>query len=128
LQNSLRLSDGTIYQPVSSFKTSQRKMTLLQRQLSRMVKFSANWQKWKRKIQRLQSQSVHMRRDYFHKITIEISKNHAMIVIEALKVSNLSESVRGTTEHAALACGGMVQSYRPLKQQPSPFRARRMTI
>ena len=92
------LSDGTVYQPVNSFKVSQRKLAVLQRQLSRKVKFSANWQKQKKKIQRLHSHIANIRRDYLHKVTSEISKNHAMIVIEDLKVSNMSKSAKGTAE------------------------------
>ncbi|EHN6577954.1 transposase [Salmonella enterica subsp. enterica serovar Anecho] len=92
------LSDGTIYQPVNSFKASQRKLAMLQQQLSRKEKFSANWQKQKRKIQRLHSHIANIRRDYLHKVTSEISKNHAMIVIEDLKVSNMSKSAKGTAE------------------------------
>ncbi|HGJ5869595.1 RNA-guided endonuclease InsQ/TnpB family protein [Arsenophonus nasoniae] len=92
------LSDGTVYSPVNSFKTSQHKLAKLQRQLSRKVKFSANWQKQKRKIQRLHSHIANIRKDYLHKTTTEISKNHAMIVIEDLKVSNMSKSAKGTTE------------------------------
>ena len=92
------LSDGTVYQPVNSFKASQRKLAKQQRQLSRKVKFSANWQKQKRKIQRLHTQIANIRKDYLHKVTSEISKNHAMIVIEDLKVSNMSKSAKGTAE------------------------------
>lgn len=92
------LSDGTVYQPVNSFKASQRKLAMLQRQLSRKVKFSASWQKQKKKIQRLHSHIANIRRDYLHKVTSEISKNHAMIVIEYLKVSNMSKSAKGTAE------------------------------
>ncbi len=92
------LSDGTVYPPVNSFKTSQHKLAILQRQLSRKVKFSANWQKHKRKIQHLHSHIANIRRDYLHKITSEICKNHAMIVIEDLKVSNMSKSATGTAE------------------------------
>ncbi|WP_116956053.1 RNA-guided endonuclease InsQ/TnpB family protein [Klebsiella pneumoniae] len=92
------LSDGTVYQPVNSFKASQRKLAMLQRQLSRKVKFSASWQKQKKKIQRLHSHLANIRRDYLHKVTSEISKNHAMIVIEDLKVSNMSKSAKGTAE------------------------------
>jgi putative transposase len=92
------LSDGTVYQPINSFKASQRKLAVLQRQLSRKVKFSANWQKQKRKIQRHHSHIANIRRDYLHKVTSEISKNHAMIVIEDLKVSNMSKSAKGTAE------------------------------
>ncbi|QFI19951.1 transposase (plasmid) [Klebsiella aerogenes] len=49
------LSDGTVYPPVSSFKASQSKLAMLQRQLRRKVKFSANWLKLNRKIQRFHS-------------------------------------------------------------------------
>ncbi len=80
------LSDGTVYPPVvSSFKVNQRKLARLQRKLSRKIKFSANWQKQKRKIQRLHSHIANIRKDYLHKVTSEISKNHAMIVIEDFK-------------------------------------------
>lgn len=92
------LSDGTVYQPVNSFKANQRKLAMLQRQLSRKVKFSASWQKQKKKIQRLHSHIANIRRDYLHKVTSEISKNHAMIVIEDLKVGNMSKSAKGTSE------------------------------
>lgn len=92
------LSDGTVYHPVNSFKASQRRLATLQRQLSRKVKFSANWQKQKKKIQRLHSHIANIRRDYLHKVTSEISKNHAMIVLEDLKVSNMSKSAKGTAE------------------------------
>ncbi|EPQ7565433.1 transposase, partial [Escherichia coli] len=68
----------------------------LQRQLSRKVKFSNNWQTQKRKIQRLHSRIANIRRDYLHKVTTTVSKNHAMIVIEDLKVSNMSKSAAGT--------------------------------
>ncbi len=92
------LSDGTVYQPVNSFKANQRKLAMLQRQLNRKVKFSASWQKQKKKIQRLHSHIANIRRDYLHKVTSEISKNHAMIVIEDLKVCNISKSAKGTAE------------------------------
>ncbi|HCI4621826.1 TPA: transposase [Klebsiella quasipneumoniae subsp. similipneumoniae] len=90
------LSDGTVFKPVNSFQKNRKKLALLQRQLSRKVKFSINWQKQKRKIQRLHSRIANIRRDYLHKVTTAISKNHAMIVIEDLKVSNISKSAAGT--------------------------------
>ncbi|HGJ5891536.1 MAG TPA: RNA-guided endonuclease InsQ/TnpB family protein [Arsenophonus apicola] len=92
------LSDGTVFEPVNSFKTNQKKLAKFQRQLSCKVKFSNNWKKQKRKIQRLHSHITNIRKDYLHKVTSEISKNHAMIVIEDLKVSNMSKSAKGTQE------------------------------
>ncbi|MCZ5655031.1 transposase [Escherichia coli] len=90
------LSDGTVFEPVNSLQKNQKKLARLQRQLSRKVKFSNNWQKQKCKIQRLHSRIANIRRDYLHKVTMTVSKNHAMIVIEDLKVSNMSKSAAGT--------------------------------
>ena len=83
-------------EPVNSFQKNQKTLARLQRQLSRKVKFSNNWQKQKGKIQQLHSRIANIRRDYLHKVTTTISKNHAMIVIEDLKVSNMSKSAAGT--------------------------------
>lgn len=86
---------------------------MLQRQLSRRVKFSNNWQKQKHKIQRLHSRIANIRRDYLHKVTTTISKNHAMIVIEDLKVSNMSRSAAGTVSqpgHNVRAKSGLNRS------------------
>ncbi|EKQ0963509.1 transposase, partial [Salmonella enterica] len=88
--------DGTVFEPVNSFKKNKKKLAALQRQLSRKVNFSNNWQKQKHKIQRLHSRIANIRRDYLHKVTTTISKNHAMIVIEDLKVKNMSKSTAGT--------------------------------
>lgn len=90
------LSDGTVFEPVNSFKSNQNKLARLQREMSRKVKFSNNWKKTKRKVQNLHSRIANIRRDYLHKASTTISKNHAMIVIEDLKVANMSKSAAGT--------------------------------
>ncbi|MGQ7789792.1 RNA-guided endonuclease InsQ/TnpB family protein [Shigella flexneri] len=91
-------------EPVNSFQKNQKTLARLQRQLSRKVKFSNNWQKQKRKIQRLHSCIANIRRDYLHKVTTAVSKNHAMIVIEDLKVSNMSKSAAGTAAAKRARC------------------------
>lgn len=68
------LSDGTVFGPVNSFQKNQKTLARLQRQLSRKVKFSNNWQKQKCKIQRLHSRIANIRRDYLHKVTTTVSK------------------------------------------------------
>ena len=92
------LSDGTVFEPVNSFKQNQSRLARLQRQLARKVKFSANWKKQKARTPRLHSHIASIRRDYLHKVTTTVSKNHAMIVIEDLKVSNMSKSAAGTVD------------------------------
>ncbi len=39
-----------------------------------------------------------MRNDYLHKLSSNISKNHAVVVLEDLKVKNMSASASGTLE------------------------------
>nr|URH11028.1 Putative transposase InsQ for insertion sequence element IS609 [Klebsiella pneumoniae] len=69
------------------------------RQLARKVKFSANWKKQKARTPRLHSHIASIRRDYLHKVTTTVSKNHAMIVIEDLKgFSSMSKSAAGTVD------------------------------
>jgi hypothetical protein len=38
------------------------------------------------------------RRDFLHKLSTDISKNHAVIVLEDLQVKNMSQPARGTVE------------------------------
>ena len=92
-------SDGQVIKPKNSFKANQIKLAKLQRQLSRKVLFSQNWKKQNRKIQKLHHHIANIRHDYLHKITTNISKNHAMIVCEDLKVVNMSRSASGTLEN-----------------------------
>ena len=92
-------SDGQTIKPKNSFKANQIKLAALQRQLSRKVLFSQNWKKQNRKIQKLHHHIANIRHDYLHKITTAISKNHAMIACEDLKVANMSKSASGTLEN-----------------------------
>ena len=92
-------SNGQCFKPKSSFKANQGKLAKLQRQLSRKVLFSQNWKKQNRKIQKLHHHIANIRHDYLHKISTDISKNHAMIVCEDLKVVNMSGSASGTLEN-----------------------------
>ena len=92
-------SDGQVIKPKNSFKANQIKLAALQRQLSRKVLFSQNWKKHNRKIQKLHHHIANIRHDYLHKITTTISKNHAMIACEDLKVANMSKSASGSMEN-----------------------------
>jgi len=91
-------SDGSLIQPLNAFARAKRKLARLQRQLSRKVKFSENWKKQKQRITRLHTRIANMRKDYLHKLTTEISKNHAVVVIEDLQVKNMSASAKGSIE------------------------------
>ena len=88
-------SDGTIVEPVNSFKKYQDKLAKSQRKLSKKTKFSGGWKRQKRHIQKIHSKIANIRKDYLHKATTQFSKNHAMIVIEDLQVKNMSATAKG---------------------------------
>ncbi|UXN33784.1 transposase [Avibacterium paragallinarum] len=92
------LSNGEFFEPLNAFKTYKGKLTKLQRQLKNKVKFSQNWQKLKAKIAKLHHKIANCRKDFLHQTSSKISKNHAMIYIEDLQVSNMSKSAKGTAE------------------------------
>jgi putative transposase len=92
------LSDGTVYPPLNVFKRYAADLRKAQQAMSRKKKFSSNWKKAKRKVQSIHTHIVNARRDYLHKATTAISKNHALVVAEDLQVSNMSRSAAGTVE------------------------------
>ena len=89
------LSDGSYVSPLNSFRKLSKKLAFEQRKLSKKVRFSANWKKQKQIITRLHERIVNARSDFLHKTSTNISKNHAMIVVEDLKVRNMSKSAKG---------------------------------
>ena len=91
-------SDGQVFDPINSFKANQVKIARLQRKLKKKTKFSENWKKLNLKINKLHHHIANIRHDYLHKVTTTLSKNHAMIVVEDLKVANMSKSAKGSIE------------------------------
>ncbi|MDA8327401.1 MAG: transposase [Betaproteobacteria bacterium] len=92
------LSDGTFVAPLNSFKQHETRLRKTQQAMSRKQKFSNNWKKEKARVQRIHARIGNARRDFLHKTSTAISKNHAMVCIEDLQVRNMSRSAAGTTE------------------------------
>ena len=92
------MSDDSFIAPLGSFKKHEQRLAKYQRRMSHKVKFSKNWLKAKRRVQKIHTRISNARKDFLHKATTEISKNHAMVAIEDLQVSNMSKSSKGTTD------------------------------
>lgn len=97
--NFATLSDGTVYAPVNSYRSHQNRLTKEQKKLSRKQKFSSNWRKQVKRVQRVHKRIADVRRDFLHKTSTAISKNHAIVVVEDLSVKNMSSSAAGTIEN-----------------------------
>ena len=90
------MSNGTHIAPLNSFKKHQKRLAWYQKQLSRKKKFSKNRKKAKLKVQKVHTKIANARKDFLHKITTTISKNHAIVCIEDLQVKNMSKSASKT--------------------------------
>ena len=92
------MSDETYVAPVNGFKKHQQRLARYQRRMSRKLKFSNNWKKAKAKVQRIHTDIANARKDFLHKTTTTISKNHALVCIEDLQIRNMSKSSKGNSE------------------------------
>jgi putative transposase len=92
------LSDGTFYEPLNSFRKLESRLAREQRKLSRKRLYSQNWLKQKAVINRIHTEIANARNDYLHKVSTTISENQALVVLEDLKVSNMSASAKGTVD------------------------------
>jgi putative transposase len=92
------LSTGQIFKSINSFKNKQKQLARYQRIMSRRVRFSNNWKKAKKKVSNLHKKIANIRNDYLHQTSNAICKNHALVVIEDLKIKNMSKSASGSFE------------------------------
>ena len=92
------LSNGTTIAPANHGKKALRSLHKAQRALSRKKRGSANRGKAIRWVVRVQKRVANARKDFLHKHSTAIAKNHGVVVVEALKVMNMSASAKGTAE------------------------------
>jgi len=90
------LSNGTNIAPVNHGKKALRALRKAQRSLSRKKRGSSNRRKAIRRVAKIQMRVANARKDFLHKRTTTITKNHGMVALEALKVRNMSASAKGT--------------------------------
>lgn len=95
------ITDGQTHshiEPLNSFRASEKRLAKAHRSLSRKVRFSSNWKKQRARVAKIHSHIANQRKDFLHKNSTKLCKNHAAIVVENLKVRNMSRSAKGTTE------------------------------
>lgn len=83
------LSDGTEIENPRFLAKMLAKLKLAQRALKRKVKFSNNWKKQVARIVRLHIQVKNARKDFAHKASTTIVKNHDVIAVEDLNIQGM---------------------------------------
>ncbi|CAI8703778.1 RNA-guided DNA endonuclease TnpB [Bacillus pseudomycoides] len=89
LKDFATLSDGATYKNPKFFRILEEKLARAQRILSKRTKGSSNWNKQRVKVARIHEHIANARADYLHKLSTEIIKNHDVIGMEDLQVSNM---------------------------------------
>ena len=92
------LSDGTQIAPCNALKKHLKKLAQMQRALSRKEKFSSNWKKAQREVAKLHQRIGNIRQDFINKVALDLSKKHAVIYREDLRIKNMTASAAGTVE------------------------------
>ena len=82
-------SNGDVFDNPKWLRKANYRLKLEQRKLSKMQKFSNNWNKHIIKIAKIHERITNQRKDYLHKISTKIIKENQIICLEDLKVSNM---------------------------------------
>ena len=92
------LSTGRVIQLPRTTDRERHKLATLQRKVARKTKGSRNQARARLAVARFQARLARRRKDAAHKATTMIAKNHGLIVVEDLKVRNMTASAAGTIE------------------------------
>lgn len=82
-------SNEKVYENAHFFKKREQQLIKAQRTLSRRTVGSSNWNKQRIKVAQLFEHITNAKKDTLQKISTELVKNHDLICIEDLQVSNL---------------------------------------
>ena len=91
-------SDGEVLAVLGMNKAEERRKARLQRSMARKQKGSKNRSKARKRLAEFQTRISRRRRDAIHKATTNLSKNHGRVVVEDLRVKNMTASAKGTLE------------------------------
>ena len=82
-------SDGEVFENPKWLRKSEKRLTKLQRDLSRKKKSSNNRNKARLKVAKLHEKITNQRKDFLHKLSSKIINENQVIVLEDLKVCNM---------------------------------------
>ena len=96
--NAIASSDGEVFDLTRVSAHVQRQLAAVQKTIARRKKGSRNRFKTVLRLRRIQARHARRRADAKHKATCRLVRDHAVIVMEDLKIRNMTASARGTVE------------------------------
>ena len=86
--------DGKSFGNAKLTKKSQKKLRFHQKAMSRREKFGQNWNKSKKKVQKIHKKIGNQRNFRNHQISHDLVKNYDFIAMESLKIKNMMKNKR----------------------------------
>lgn len=83
------LNNGTKFENSKFLVNNEKRLRLLQKSLSRKAYGSKNYEKARIKLAKFHEHIANCRKDYLHKISIQLVKEYDIICTETLKVKNM---------------------------------------
>jgi putative transposase len=91
-------SSGETFDQAMWKATEKRRLVTLERRKAHQQKGSQRFRQTCLSIGRLHQRASNRRRDFAHKTSTTLAKNHGLVAIEALLVPNMTRSARGTVD------------------------------
>lgn len=89
LKNFCILNDGTKFNNPKFLVNNEKQLKILQKSLSRKIKGSKNYLKARTKLAKFHEHIANCRKDFLHKISIQLIKEYDIICAETLQVKNM---------------------------------------
>jgi len=107
VRKTITLSNGYYFSMPNTTKI-EKKIIKLERQLNRKqhprkkgdtTLFSNNYRKHQKKLSKAYLKLSRIRKDFLHKASTAIAKNHDIVMVEDLKIRNMTKSAKGTIDN-----------------------------
>ena len=105
IKNLATLSNGIVYENLKPLNSKLKKLKYNQILLSNKTKGSASKSKQRLKLAKIYEKVTNIRKDYLHKVTADIVKNHDIICIEDLSVKSMMQNYRIARHISDVALG-----------------------
>ena len=98
IANSLTLSTGEQFSVPATLRAIEKRRRRAQKIATRRKRGSVRYAKARNRVARLAARLARIRQDWHHKATIDLARRFGTVVLEDLKVANMTASASGTLE------------------------------
>ncbi|KAF5067496.1 MAG: transposase [Methanoculleus marisnigri] len=112
-------SDGTVIENPRFFEQSRDRIKKVQQSIARKKRFSQNWKKTKRRLEKVYDHVTNQKKDFLHKLSRQYVDTYATICVEDLNINGLKEKGNSPGLHRGIhdASWGRFYSYLAYKAE-----------